>query len=182
MKQKLARFKGRLYVIWCKLFNRNIHVGKGLLLYKKLLIEGPGSVFIGENCIIGGIKGDKCKYVTIDTHSPEAVIRIGDNVRLYAARVSANYGISIGDNVMIEESGVVDTDFHSIDRSRDDATHEIPENCRVSIGNNVCIGAYSIVTKGVSIEDNVAVIPGSIVAKSIRSECTVGGNPARVFK
>jgi len=182
MKQLLARIKGKLFTIWCKLFSKNVNIGTGLLLYKKLLIDGPGRIYIGDNCLVGGIKGDKSKYVTIDTHSSDAVIRIGNDVRLYAARVSANYGISIGNDVLIEESGVVDTDFHSIDRRRDDAVHEVPENCRVTIGNNVRIGALSIVTKGVTIEDNVTVIPGSIVAKSIKSDCRVGGNPARSMK
>jgi len=182
MKRELARIRGKLFTIWCKLFCRNVYIGNDLLLYKKLLIEGPGRIIIGDNCVVGGIKGDKSKYVTIDTHSPEANIRIGNNVRLYAARVSANYGISIGNDVVIEESGVLDTDFHSIDRSRGDAVHEVPESCRVTIGNNVCIGALSIVTKGVTIEDNVTVIPGSIVTKSIKSDCIVGGNPARNIK
>ena len=49
------------------------------------------------------------------------------------------------------------------------------------IGNNVFIGAASIVLPGVTIGDNVIVGAGSLVAKSIPSDCVAAGNPAKVL-
>lgn len=50
----------------------------------------------------------------------------------------------------------------------------------VCIGNNVFIGAESIILPGVRIGDNVVVGAGSVVTKNIPSNSVVMGNPARV--
>lgn len=182
MIDKLSILFGKLYIIKCQLFTRRISIGNGLVLGKKLKILGSGTVTIGTGCVIGGIAGESDKYVTIDTHHQNAIIRIGNNVSLYATRISAKYEIIIGDNVLIEDAGILDTDFHSIDRERGDPIGESYEKCRIYIGNNVCIGVNSLITKGVSIGNNVVVMPGSVVSTSIKPDCIVGGNPARPVK
>jgi len=143
---------------------------------------GKGKVYIGRNCIIDGIRGDDSQYVTIDTHNSDAVISIEDNVSLYAARISSKFKITIGSNVLIEESGIVDTDFHAIDKSRGTVTNENKDRCQIFIGSNVCIGAKSLVMKGVTIGDDAIVAPGSIVAMAIKPGNYVFGNPARPMK
>lgn len=50
---------------------------------------------------------------------------------------------------------------------------------RVSIGNNVFVGAGSIILPGVKIGDNVVNGAGSVVTKDILSNTIVAGNPAR---
>lgn len=51
------------------------------------------------------------------------------------------------------------------------------------IGDNVFIGAYAVITPGISIANNVVIAAGSIVTKSINeSNCIVAGNPAKVIK
>lgn len=49
------------------------------------------------------------------------------------------------------------------------------------IGNNVFLGANSVVLPGVIIGDNVIVGAGSVVTKNIASNSVVAGNPARVM-
>lgn len=51
----------------------------------------------------------------------------------------------------------------------------------VKIGNNVFIGAKSVVLMGVTIGDNVIIGAGSIVSNDIASNSVAFGNPARVF-
>lgn len=51
----------------------------------------------------------------------------------------------------------------------------------VSIGNNVFIGAGSIIMPGVSIGNNVVVGAGSIVKKDIPDNSVAVGNPARII-
>lgn len=51
----------------------------------------------------------------------------------------------------------------------------------VVIGNNVFIGAGSIVLMGVTIGDNVIIGAGSIVTKNIPSNSVAVGNPAKVI-
>ena len=179
MRDPLALLRGSVYTLWCRNFNRNITIGSGLRIYKKLHINARGKVNIGNNCIVDGIIGDSSHYVCIDSYHPATIINIGNNVKLFAARIGAKYHISIGDDVLIEESGIIDTDFHSINKGRGDPSDENREKCKVSIGDRVSIGARSIITKGVTIGDDAIISPGSVVTASVKSGSVVCGNPAR---
>lgn len=53
---------------------------------------------------------------------------------------------------------------------------------KVDIGENVWIGAHSIVLKGVKIGDNSVVGAGSVVTKSVPSNSVVAGIPAKIIK
>lgn len=53
---------------------------------------------------------------------------------------------------------------------------------KVKIGNDVFIGAKSIVLNNVSIGDGSIIGAGSVVVKDIPSHCVACGNPARVIK
>ena len=52
----------------------------------------------------------------------------------------------------------------------------------VTIGDNVFIGAGTIVLPGVSIGNNVVIGAGSLVSRDIPDGCVAVGNPARVVK
>ena len=179
MRNMFAQARGMLYAYWCNHFRNNITVGRGLKLYKKMRIGARGKVEIGENCTVDGILWDKSHHVCIDSYDPATIIKIGNNVKLYAARIGAKYEITIGDEVLIEESGIMDSDFHSIQKDRGEPVDEDREKCRICIGNRVSIGARSLVMKGVTIEDDVVILPGSMVTASVKSGSIVCGNPAR---
>lgn len=51
----------------------------------------------------------------------------------------------------------------------------------ISIGDNVTLGANSVILPGVSIGDNVIVRAGAIVSKNIPPNVVVAGNPAKVI-
>lgn len=51
----------------------------------------------------------------------------------------------------------------------------------VNIGNNVFLGARSIILPGVTIGDNVIVGAGSVVTKSVPKGKIVAGNPAKII-
>ena len=50
---------------------------------------------------------------------------------------------------------------------------------QTKIGNNVFVGAGSIILPGVTIGDNVVIGAGSVVTKDIPSNVVVAGNPAK---
>jgi putative colanic acid biosynthesis acetyltransferase WcaB len=50
------------------------------------------------------------------------------------------------------------------------------------IGNNVDIGANSVIIGEISIGNNVTIGAGSVVTKSFPSDCIIVGNPARILK
>lgn len=180
MRDIIARIRGYLFILKNSYINRNISVGAGLKMYCKLDIRGKGRISIGDNCVVSRISGDRRQWVTIYTHSPSAVVVIGDNAKLFAARFSSKFEIIIGDDFLMEESSIMDTDFHSISTDRGEPT-ESKEKCRVHIGHRVSIGSRSIVCKGSTIGDDVVIYPSSVVNKKVPSGAIVYGNPLRVM-
>ncbi|UIJ36525.1 acyltransferase [Allobranchiibius sp. GilTou73] len=52
----------------------------------------------------------------------------------------------------------------------------------IQVGEDVFIGARSVILPGVSIGDRALVAAGSVVTKDVPPEMVVGGNPARVIR
>lgn len=182
MRDLIARLRGHLYILRVRLLGPNVVIGSGLRIYKRFRICGKGLVRIGRNCRIDGIMGDNSQYVCLDTHKNDSILSIGDNARLYAARISARHQITIDDDVLIEAAGIADTDFHSLGKDRKPLQDENRARCRIAIGKRVCIGAGSGILKGVTIGDDAMIAPGSLVNRSVSSGSLVSGNPARVHK
>ncbi len=104
---------------------------------------------------------------------------IGENVDLYDFKCNPKDApfLSIGNNVTI-----VNTQVLAHDAS---LRKFIGNNCnrigRVVVGNNVFIGAQSIVLPNVHIGNNVIVGAGSVVTKDIPDNSVAVGNPVRVI-
>jgi acetyltransferase-like isoleucine patch superfamily enzyme len=182
VKYLLARLRGKIFTVRCKAFHRNVEIGTGLELRNKLEIRGPGRVCIGNYCVIAGIDGDNNQFVTLYTHSPNAMIQIGNNAKLFGTRISSSFSVHIGNDVLIEDSGISDTNFHSIDRNREPPKSETAEKCAVVIGDRVAIACRSIVAKGVRIGNDSLIGPGAIVTQSVPDMSFAMGNPAKVIK
>jgi acetyltransferase-like isoleucine patch superfamily enzyme len=90
------------------------------------------------------------------------------------------YLVSIGNNVTIS----YDVKFLTHDASigiylgKKNASDLCGE---IKIGNNVFIGANSIIMYGINILDNTIIAAGSVVTKSFPENVIIGGNPARVI-
>ncbi len=50
------------------------------------------------------------------------------------------------------------------------------------IGNNVNIGANSVIIGPITIGDNIIIGAGSVVTKSFEGNCIIAGNPAKIIK
>ncbi len=88
--------------------------------------------------------------------------------------------IYIGNNVMFGPNVTVATAGHPVEPElrRTQAQFNLP----VHIGNNVWIGAQSVILPGVSIGDNTVIGAGSIVTKDIPANCVAFGNPCKVIR
>lgn len=110
-------------------------------------------------------------------------VKIGKNVRFTGKPNwgSEPYLIEIGDNVTITQ----DITFINHDGGVGLFRKEYPDiNIigKIIIGNNVFIGARSIIMPGVVIGNNVVIAAGSIVTKNIPDKSVVAGVPAKVIK
>lgn len=88
--------------------------------------------------------------------------------------------VSFGDNVFIGPNVVISTAAHPIQAQARNTGLEFAKPIR--IGHNVWIGASVSILPGVEIGDNVTIGAGSVVTRSIPSNCVAFGNPCRVIR
>ncbi len=98
----------------------------------------------------------------------------GDNIGIY---IQANMGLEIGHNVGFGAGTAIISSNHN---HNDHSMHD--EIRPIRIGNNVFVGANSVILPGVQIGDNVVIGAGSVVAKDIPSNSIAVGNPCKVIK
>ena len=88
--------------------------------------------------------------------------------------------IFVGDSVMFGPNVTVATAGHPIDPALRLKVGQF--NIPVRIGNNVWIGANSVILPGITIGDNSVIGAGSIVTKDIPENVVAVGNPCRVLR
>jgi acetyltransferase-like isoleucine patch superfamily enzyme len=91
--------------------------------------------------------------------------------------IQALNGIEFGFNVYVGPNVVIVSANHDLD---DYDRHT--KNPPIIIGDNVWIGANSVILPGVRIGNNVAIGAGSVVNKDIPDNSIVNGNPCQVIK
>ncbi len=172
-----AIVNGHLYKAWYGLFRTNVSIGRNFRVTKRLRIKGPGTIVIGDSVTIDGTS----HAVTPYTYAKEAIIRIGNNVFLNSTRFGCRISITVGDDCILGDANVTDTDFHHVD-PRQRHSPEPPPAKPVVIERNVWIAGASIVLKGVTIGENSVVGAGSVVTRDIPKDSLALGNPAQVVK
>lgn len=88
--------------------------------------------------------------------------------------------VEFGDNVFIGPNCGFYTSGHPLDYQTRNKGLEYAKP--IKVGNNVWIGGNVTVLPGVSIGDNVVIGAGSVVTKDIPSNVIAVGNPCRVIK
>ena len=88
--------------------------------------------------------------------------------------------VKFGDNVFIGPNCGFYTAGHPIDATTRNQGLEYAKP--ITIGNNVWFGGNVCVLPGVTIGDNVVIGAGSVVNKDIPSNCVAVGNPCKVMR
>lgn len=152
-----------------------------------LTIVNSGNIVIGQKTKINSSKyknvigGDT--RTSIIVHKG-ATLNIGKEVKISNSAFQCANSITIGDYVMIGGSCKIwDTDFHSLDPEiRRNTPNEGAKTSPIVIKDNVFIGGFSIILKGVTIGENSIIAAGSVVSKDIPVNEVWGGNPAKFIR
>jgi maltose O-acetyltransferase len=98
--------------------------------------------------------------------------------------------VRIGDNCLLAPGVQIYTDTHPLNPKFrknilkvdpfDEHYFELAKP--ITIGNGCWIGGRAIICPGVRIGDNVVVGAGSVVTKDVPSNVVVGGNPAKIIR
>lgn len=108
-------------------------------------------------------------------------IQMGDKVFInHNVSLLDHATITLGDNVMIAPNVMVTTVTHPKDATERNTGQVVVKP--ITLGNNVWIGANSVILPGVEIGDNTIVGAGSVVTKNFGSNLVVCGNPAKVIR
>jgi putative colanic acid biosynthesis acetyltransferase WcaB len=100
-------------------------------------------------------------------------LTIGKGLSLYHGQaLVVNKGTIIGENCVLRNGTTIG---HK--KLADGSFSACPR-----IGNNVDIGANVCIIGGITIGDNVIIGAGSVVTKDVPADCVVVGNPARVLE
>jgi acetyltransferase-like isoleucine patch superfamily enzyme len=122
--------------------------------------------------------------VVLRTLRPGARIEVGADCGLSGATICAAVGVEVGVRVLFGADVLVcDTDFHPVDAvPRRNAPESAADAAPVRIGDDVFLGARSIVLKGVEIGAGTVVGAGSVVTRSLPPAVVAAGNPCRVLR
>ena len=160
-----------------KQMNRKKNTG-----YKDIILNGFYNMQIGYNVCIGRNSKLDCIISYSDKlYSPQLRIEddvyIGDNFIVNCA-----YRITIGSNTLVANNVLITDENHSVKSIDIPFWKQELEVEEVKVGNNVWIGAYSIILPGVTIGDNAIIGAGSVVTKDIEPNSIAVGNPAKIIK
>ena len=151
-------------------------IGRNLVSNGRLHLSGPGRIRIGDECNAWA----RAESNVLATFSPDAVITIGDNVRLNGAGIQAATSVTVGDDCILGSCTIVDTDHHSVDVGRRPGA--AAASSPVVIEDNVWIAGMATVLKGVRVGRDSVVGFGAIVSTDVPAGVVVAGNPARVVR
>ncbi len=120
---------------------------------------------------------------TPEKYASKIGVKYGKNCEFYKGITwgSEPYLITIGDNVRITKgvSFITHDGGAWVLRNMNKKDRDIDIFGKIEIGNNVHIGWNAIIMPGVTVGDNVIIGAGSIVTKNVESNSVVVGIPAR---
>ncbi len=129
---------------------------------------------LGKNSHIApSVKFAYPEHISIGDYSD-----IGSQTHIYAGMESK---ITIGNNTLIGPFVFITSDSFSKSKFELTKPHS-GHQADIEIGDNVRIGAHSIILPGVHVGNNIAIGAGSVVTKDIPSGKIVAGNPAKIIK
>ena len=154
----------------------------------RIKARASGSIMLGKSVrLLAGWRSNRVGMTgPVILHTWEGgKIEIGDYSGLSAVVISSRVGVKIGKHCNIGGNvRIYDHDFHVLDAIE----RRSPRGCEdcnrkpIVIGDDVFIGANSLILKGVMIGDRSVIGAGSVVTKDILADTIAAGNPAVVVR
>lgn len=177
-----------------RLASRGANVGSDVRVYGevRMAVATGSKVTFREGVILNAADSHNSLEargpVILKTMHPDAEIYVGANSGITSATISARASIRIGHRVLIGAGVLItDSDHHVVDPPSGERRRTLgmplpmPSD-QVVIGDDVFIGARSIVLKGVTIGSGSVIGAGSVVTGDIPSGVIAAGNPCRVIR
>ncbi|MDQ7918281.1 acyltransferase [Mesonia sp. MT50] len=168
-------------------FKNKAVLGNNIIFNRKSKIINTKrkNIIISNNVLMFGLLQSK----------NDGVIKIGSNTSIRTGcKIFCAKEIKIGTNVIFADNVIIsDTNHHPThpdDRkkmiqsgwSTELWSWKYGTSKAISIGNNVWLGQYSRVTKGVKIGENSIVASNAVVTKDVPPNSIAAGNPAKIVK
>ena len=184
---KIAYFFNTLYFNHILILQKGLNHQRNVIVncLPKIVIKNGGQIILDEAVVLNSSNEtyhlNMYNRVKLMADKPDSLIKIGRNTRIHGSCIHAFSQVIIGENCLIAANcQIFDASGHSSQISN--RLESQGESKPISIGNNVWIGANSIILPGVNIGDGAIIGAGSVVVKSIPSNVIAGGNPAIVIK
>jgi acetyltransferase-like isoleucine patch superfamily enzyme len=193
----ILRVWNKVLTTWWRIYiplylqSKGVVIGTGVRFYGMPVVSKSANsrIMIGDRVVLCSDSRFTALGVNhpviLRTLSEGAELIIGADTGISGGSFCTSSSLVIGREVLIGANvTIVDTDFHAIkveNRRFNNKVEDIGVK-DVKIGNNVFIGANSIILKGVEIGCNSVVGAASVVTKSTLKNQIVAGNPAVMIK
>lgn len=187
MSQWLKNKRDVFYTLWIRNFLGE--VGENSSFHYPLRLQGGGSrrIRIGERTSIQayGVLGAWERYGKDEHYEPEIIIGNDCNIGEFC-HITAINKITIGDGLLTGCFVYIGDNAHgglSVEEANiPPIKRHLTSKGEIKIGRNVWIGDKVTILGGVTIGDNVIIGAGSIVTHDIPSNSMAAGAPAKVVK
>lgn len=170
---------------------RGFEIGQGcrFLGLPYFLGDRDGRILLGDRVTL--VSSSVAAPLSVSNRSalrlmaPGARIVVGADSGITGSVIASRMAITIGARVLIGSGCMItDSDWHPLDTvpRRYEVAPEPSESDSVTIGDDVFLGARTIVLKGVTIGEGTVVGSGSVVTRSLPPRVVAAGVPARVVR
>ena len=185
----LERYHYIREVIYNRIISKKLgSVGKESVIVRPCFLQGDAlkEIHIGENTRIQSHCVLEC-WNKFGNQDFEPTITIGSNCKIGEySHITACNRITIGDGALVGRFTLITDNSHgslSLENSNiPPIKRELVSKGEIVIGNNVWLGDKVTICGGVHIGDNVIIGANSVVTKDIPSHSMAAGIPAKVIK
>ncbi|RYU90398.1 acyltransferase [Mucilaginibacter terrigena] len=133
--------------------------------------------------LLGSKVGKRITFYPGIKLSPGNNLILGDHVDLaWGVLVTTSGGVEIGDRTLVGYNTMIFSANHVIPPGIDKIFYAGHDKRKVTIANDVWIGAGCIILPGVTIGEGAVIAGGSVVTKNVEPFTMVGGIPAKLIK